>query len=384
MRYNEFEEEITKKNTSRKRRAGGREGQTAFLMLIIGLLTGSFVVTLLLYYTGIRKIDELYKLMSEGTTAQAEASDSTEIKTISVGITDEEVLTDDSRPDEVQEDPEILENEEKRRLNDLKQMLLNGESAVKGIRAAYPDELVGTFAGGGYYFEPINKDLAMNDYTEDYLQIGEDGEYIYQLPNGDRAKLGIDVSKYQGEINWEEVAAANVKFAFIRAGIRGYESGKLVMDENFIENVRDAKANGIEVGVYFFSQAINKAEAYEEAEMVLEALEGEALEYPIALDIEHVKGSRRSDFDKQELTDISLAFIDKVNEAGYRTMIYGNLDTFARMLDISRLEDVDKWFAYYDTDFYFPYQYSIWQYSESGYIPGIEEKVDLNLDMGWQ
>ena len=255
-----------------------------------------------------------------------------------------------------------------------------GKSTVGILRQLYPEQTV-VSAGGRYHFFDFNEKLAPNLYKNDKFQVDEDGIIEY---NDDiiTSKKGIDVSKFQGNIDWSSVKEDGVEYAFIRMGYRGYgSSGKLVTDENFEKNIKGATANGVEVGVYFFSQAINEEEAIEEANYVLEAIEGYDVTYPVVIDIEEVtdKDARTADMTKEQWTKNCIAFCETIKAAGYTPMVYGNLKTFFIMLDMEQITMYDKWFAQYDTSLYFPYEFKIWQYSESGTVSGISTDVDLNV-----
>ena len=167
----------------------------------------------------------------------------------------------------------------------------------------------------------------------------------------------------------------------IRLGLRGYETGKIVSDENFEANIQGALDAGIEVGVYFFTQAVTPAEAREEAEYVLNLIEGYNITYPVAIDVEDLYNERARSYNqsKESRTECAIAFMDAVRTAGYNPAIYGNLHTFTRLVNVEKLGDYDKWFALYDTSIYFPYEISVWQYSDKGRIDGIESDVDLNI-----
>ena len=144
-----------------------------------------------------------------------------------------------------------------------------------------------------------------------------------------------------------------------------------------------ALENGVNVGVYFFTQALNKEEAVEEAEFVLENLKDYDVSYPIVLDVEEIttKNPRTKNMGKQDWTNVCIAFCDRIREAGYVPMIYGNLKTFMLMVDLEQLEEYEKWFAYYRTPLYFPYEFSVWQYSSTGKVNGIDTDVDMNISM---
>lgn len=195
---------------------------------------------------------------------------------------------------------------------------------------------------------------------------------------------GIDVSTYQGNIDWEEVKAAGVDFAIIRCGFRGYVTGSVNEDANFKKNLKEAKAAGVDVGIYFFSQATDTEEALEEAEFCLEAVKGYELEYPIYYDWEVVHDKdgdtpRTAYIQPEDLTANALVFAERIRQEGYTPGIYTNKKTAVWKYDLSRLGGIDIWLAEYsDTPTYF-YDYGMWQYSSKGSVPGIVGNVDMNI-----
>lgn len=268
-------------------------------------------------------------------------------------------------------------------LTELKSSVSSGTATVSVLRRLYPEDVV-VYADGGYNFFPILDTLKKNDYVYDNFTLQENGEIVYT--NDDQTVLslkGIDVSKHQGRINWKKVAGEDISYAFIRAGFRGSSEGKLLEDEYFQDNIEGALANGIDVGIYFYTQAMTVEEAEEEAEFVIDLIKDYDVTYPVVLDLEESTSSsaRTANMTQEEYTKAAIAFCEKIKEAGYTPMIYGNLKTFMIMLDLKQLEDYEKWFAYYDVPVYFPYAFSIWQYSSKGSIKGIEGDVDLNVCM---
>lgn len=265
-------------------------------------------------------------------------------------------------------------------LEQLKGELLEGQSALEALRPLYPDDIV-LISGGKYHFVPIREDMAMHGRVQENLQVLENGRYQYVENDQVVSHMGIDVSKYQGKINWEKVAADGVEFVFLRLGLRGYESGKLVEDETFQANIKGALDHGIKVGVYFFSQAITPEEAIEEANFVLERIAPYQIECPVVFDVERVNSStaRMNALTPQERTDVTIAFLDTIEAAGYQSMFYHNMETALLLLELERLRDYDRWFAYYGEDMYYPYDYGVWQYSEKGRIAGITGDVDMNI-----
>ncbi len=211
-----------------------------------------------------------------------------------------------------------------------------------------------------------------------------DGEFLfYDNPEYDTA-VGIDVSVFQGEIDWEKVKAQGMSFAFVRIGIRGYgEAGSLNEDPMFRQNIEGAKNAGIPVGAYFFSQAINEAEAEEEAEFSLSLLEGISLDLPLVYDAEIISDddARTDNVPINQFTKNALAFCRKVESAGYDAMIYANLTWEVIIYDISQLSDYPLWYAGYNDIPLSPFHFEFWQYTESGRLDGIESSVDLNIWM---
>ena len=265
-------------------------------------------------------------------------------------------------------------------LDKMKELMLTGDGALSMLRYFYPDEIVIADAGK-YHFFPISEELAHHTYDMD--KFIKDSDQVMQYYDNEKwiSHKGIDVSKYQEEIDWEQVATDDVEYAFIRLGIRGYTKGEILEDENFEENIKGALRNDIAVGVYFFTQAVSTEEAEEEAQYVLDALEPYRVDYPVVIDVEAVSNAnaRTKDLTKEERTQYCITFCEKIREAGYTPMIYGNLKTFMLMLDLEQLEDYEKWVAFYDEPLYYPYAFKVWQYTDEGSVAGIEGKVDLNI-----
>lgn len=265
-------------------------------------------------------------------------------------------------------------------LDNLKGSLEDGSSAIAVLKSFYPEYIV-VAANNRYNFVEINDSLAKNEYSIDNLTVDEaTGRYSYS--DGQTvSRFGIDVSSHQGDIDWQAVAADGVEFAFVRAVYRGYGTGKLMVDEKCIENIEGAQAAGIDVGVYVFSQAINQAEVVEEASTVLNLLAGYELQLPIVFDVEKVSDAdaRTHILTVEDRTNLTKTFLNTVEGAGYDTMIYHNTEMGAMLLDLTQLTDYKKWFAGYNQEFYWPYEYDLWQYTESGHVNGIEGSVDLDI-----
>ena len=196
--------------------------------------------------------------------------------------------------------------------------------------------------------------------------------------------LGVDVSEHQGQIDWEAVADTRVRFAMVRMAFRGWGSeGALRADALGYDNLNGARAAGLQVGVYVFSQAISVEEAVEEAQFVLQLLDGQALDLPIVFDWETVSSedARTADMDIDTLNACAQAFCQQIEAAGYEAMVYFNLDLAKRMLHLLDLQEAgyDFWLAMYSQTLNYAYQVRMWQYTSSGTVDGIRGKVDLNL-----
>ena len=232
----------------------------------------------------------------------------------------------------------------------------------------------------GDYEIPILTNVAENNLSAQYFA-HENGRTIYTDP-AVTTRSGIDVSEWQGDIDWDRVAGDGIDFAIIRLGYRGYTEGLLNLDVHFFDNIEGALDSGLDVGVYFFSQAINEQEAIAEAQMCIEYLRNYDINYPVVFDWETVGSSsaRTNNMDGTVLTNCAIAFCETIEDAGYDAMIYANKDLSLRTLDLSRLTEYPFWFAGYTTYPEFYYGFDIWQYSSSGTVAGISELVDLNIE----
>ena len=268
---------------------------------------------------------------------------------------------------------------------EIKTAYTSGTGIVHELRLLFPNDIV-FYSNGKYQFVPISDAVPSRTYDPAGLIQNTSGEMEYQQDGQTVSQKGIDLSRYQGDVDWSLVAADGVDYAMIRVGIRGYGTGEIVLDDTLDANMQGATSNGIEVGAYFFTQATSEAEAIEEANAVIEALAPYNVTYPIAIDVEDVNDSaaRTANLTAKERTDYVIAFCETIEAAGYTPMIYGNLKSYCEMLEMERLNEYQKWFAFYDTYVYFPYEISMWQYTDSGVVNGIEGKVDLNISFPQQ
>ena len=232
------------------------------------------------------------------------------------------------------------------------------------------------------YEAVIDENFPRNIYFQDSF-VWEEDRMTYAGDDRYTWRTGIDVSEHDEDIDWQQVKDAGIDFVFIRAGYRGYSAGSLQQDAYFEKNLREAREAGLDVGVYFFSQAVNEAEALEEADLVLRMLDGQALQMPVVYDPESILNdvARTDDISGDQFTRNALAFCGRIRERGYAPMIYANLVWEAFEFDLARIRDIPIWYADYEPVPQTPYFFTVWQYTDSGTVPGIVGPVDLNLQL---
>ena len=211
------------------------------------------------------------------------------------------------------------------------------------------------------------------DFTADE----DTGEITLTSGNGIK---GIDVSEWQGDIDWQQVKDSGVEFVIIRVGGRGTEKGTLYSDSNAQDYYEGATEAGLKVGAYIFAQSVTEQEAIEEAEFVLEAVKDWDVQIPLVYDWEYVdEKARTADVDSRTLTDMAKAFCNTVQDAGYKPMIYFGRSQSKDLLNLEELVQYPFWLAMYSTIMDYPYKIDMWQYTDEGKVPGIQGNVDMNL-----
>ena len=224
--------------------------------------------------------------------------------------------------------------------------------------------------------EPTLPPPEASPYT--FTDFQYNGRYLTCLAT--ETLLGLDVSAHQEEIDWQAVAAAGFEFVMIRVGYRGYETGLLQADAYAQANYAGAKAAGLKVGAYMFSQAISRKEAMEEARFALEQIRGWELDLPLVYDWERVKAGTRTDgVDARTVTDCALGFCALVEAVGKESMVYFNPHHGKNYFYLHELEQYPFWLAYYTDKMDYPYKFEMWQYTDSGNVPGIEGGADINI-----
>ena len=229
----------------------------------------------------------------------------------------------------------------------------------------------------------LSQPVPANPYSSELFVLDQNG-YLSYL--GGPSFRGVDVSSHQKDIDWSRVAMSGMDFAMIRAGYRGYTVGSLNKDAYFDQNIQGALANGLRVGVYFYSQAVTPAEAEEEARFLLSLIGGYPITYPVVFDWEvpAAEDARTRYVDGATATACARAFCQVVQAAGYIPMTYGSpRKIYNGGLLLDQLQDYPAfWLAHYtpgSTPTTFRYRYDMWQYSSTGYVDGIPGNVDLNI-----
>lgn len=228
----------------------------------------------------------------------------------------------------------------------------------------------------------ISPYLPKNNY--DYTKMEEKAGLKRYMENGKEISyVGADISKQTGSVNFVSMKAAGVDYVMIRIGGRGYSSGQITLDENFKENIEGAIEEGIDIGIYFYSQAITQDEAIEEVNFVVQNLEPYRahVKYPIAFDMEFVANdeARIDGLSREDRTNIAVSFLEGVKAAGYVPMLYGDKEWLLKEVDLAKLQDYDVWLTQESDIPDYPYQYAMWQYSTKGVLNGVKGDANLNI-----
>ncbi len=228
---------------------------------------------------------------------------------------------------------------------------------------------------------PIESNLIQNTYLWNNLK--KDGSFMSYEDDTYTSLQGVDVSSHQEWIDWEKVKNAGIDFAYLRVGYRGWQTGEIHKDAYFDYNIQACQKYGIKVGVYFFSQATSVEEAREEAEFTLQQIKSYTIDLPVCFDIEQAgEGEGRVDNLSQEVwTQNAVTFLHIIQNAGYQTMNYNSTNLFDKYFLLEYMQEFDTWIAQYDVDYpTYPYTFSIWQYTDSGTVDGIDgNSTDMDI-----
>lgn len=242
--------------------------------------------------------------------------------------------------------------------------------------------LIGIICVLFFVFSKESKSNYVSDDVERFLRRIELRDmFIYnniQVREVKKQVKGIDVSSFQGDINWEKVKNSNVDFVMIRCGFRGLVNSKIIEDSKFRYNISEANRLDIPVGVYFYSTAINKVEAIEEASFVLNLIKKYKITYPVVYDFETFNQNRAKDVSDEQINDNAVSFLNYIEKHGYIGMIYSNLKDLNNHWDLNKFDKYKIWYAQYIDKSTYEGRYDMWQYADNGKIDGITGKVDLN------
>lgn len=225
----------------------------------------------------------------------------------------------------------------------------------------------------------LDEEIPSNPYDFEKL-INDENGYLSYADNNYKSFLVIDVSDHNGKIDWKKVKDSGVQGAMIRVGYRGWGTAEIVEDERFQSNLAGAKSQGINVGVYFYSQATTPEEAIEEAEFVMDKIWGRGIKLPVAFDMEPFMGQERfAEHSTAQKTEMADAFLKVVEKFGYEGILYGNPTWLSNDVDMKKLAKYSIWLAHYNTYTDWPYEFRMWQFTSEGRVNGISGDVDLNL-----
>lgn len=229
----------------------------------------------------------------------------------------------------------------------------------------------------------IEPDIEMHEYDLSAFR-WEENRMTYVGDEDFTYRQGLDVCHHHETIDWKKVKAAGFDFVFIRLGYRGYgQEGVIRLDREFEENIKNAGEEGFDIGVYFYAQAVNEEEAREEAEFVLENLEGHELQLPVVYDPENVLDAeaRTDDVTGEQFTKNAVVFCETIKAAGYQPAIYCNMLWQAYKLDLAQFSEYPIWYADYEPQPQTPYRFEFWQYTNTATVDGIEGPVDLDIQL---
>jgi len=227
---------------------------------------------------------------------------------------------------------------------------------------------------------PVNPFITRNNYDPLGFILRRDrmGYFEFDKPV---SYLGIDISRQNGRVDFNQIKNAGIDFVMLRVGARGYETGQITIDEDFDTNLTAAIDSGLNVGVYFFSQAINETEATEEAILVIEKLAARKITYPVVFHMDFIAfdSSRIDGLSRAQKTEITTTFCNYISGAGYTPMIYGNKEWLIEQIDLTKLMDYDIWLSQPRDLPDYPYKFQIWQYSFTGSVLGVLGHVNMNI-----
>lgn len=278
-------------------------------------------------------------------------------ETISIKTFEQEFTVGEANVEEEEQEEEIVKED--------------GNVTYKGITVEVPEVVVASMN------DSQDKEKQVSDSSASNGSVVTVQEAVELYENSGNS-LGIDVSKWQGTINWSEVKKSGIEFAMIRIGYRGSTSGNIFMDPKFKSNVAGATSNGIKVGLYFFSMAKDEAEAIQEAAWTVDIAKNYKITYPIAYDFESWGYDRMAGISNEQIQKNALAFLGYVKASGYSGMMYGSKNALNSRFSMSSFSQYKVWLAHYTESTNYKGRYNMWQYTDKGSVPGISGYVDMN------
>lgn len=371
--------------------SGGGMGSSVIYMIVGVVLFASVVLVLVMQSNKSSKGGSAYfqKVQEEKAQQEAQALEEEETEQTQTKLRAEDLDFWDMYPVEEEESAEKQEAEETPKSSyEEKAEKDRQEQEEKAEQKAQEDPSLDgkhtlvTNRDGSQEWVLINSYLKKNTY--DFTRLEEKNGLKKYVDGGKTLSyLGADLSKYNGDVNFASMKAAGVDYVMIRVGSRGYNTGKITLDEKFNDYIKGASEAGLQIGVYFASQAISQEEASQEADFVLQNLAPyqASITYPVAFDMEFAANdeARIDGLRTADRTAIATTFLDKIKNAGYIPMVYGNKEWLIKEVDMTGLQQYDVWLSQEDEAPDYPYQFTMWQYTTDGVLNGVPGDVGLDI-----
>lgn len=371
--------------------SGGGMGPSVIYMIVGVVLFASVVLVLVMQSNKSSKGGSAYfqKVQEEKAQQEAQALEEEETEQTQTKLRAEDLDFWDMYPVEEEESAEKQEAEETPKSSyEEKAEKDRQEQEEKAEQKAQEDPSLDgkhtlvTNRDGSQEWVLINSYLKKNTY--DFTRLEEKNGLKKYVDGGKTLSyLGADLSKYNGDVNFASMKAAGVDYVMIRVGSRGYNTGKITLDEKFNDYIKGASEAGLQIGVYFASQAISQEEASQEADFVLQNLAPyqASITYPVAFDMEFAANdeARIDGLRTADRTAIATAFLDKIKNVGYIPMVYGNKEWLIKEVDMTGLQQYDVWLSQEEEAPDYPYQFTMWQYTTDGVLNGVPGDVGLDI-----
>lgn len=371
--------------------SGGGMGPSVIYMIVGVVLFASIVLVLVMQSNKSSKGGSAYfqKVQEEKAQQEAQALEEEETEQTQTKLRAEDLDFWDMYPVEEEESAEKQETEEtpkstyeEKAEKDRQEQEEKAEQKAQEDPSLDGKHTLVTNRDGSQEWVLINSYLKKNTY--DFTRLEEKNGLKKYVDGGKTLSyLGADLSKYNGDVNFASMKAAGVDYVMIRVGSRGYNTGKITLDEKFNDYIKAASEAGLQIGVYFASQAISQEEASQEADFVLQNLAPyqASITYPVAFDMEFAANdeARIDGLRTADRTAIATTFLDKIKNAGYIPMVYGNKEWLIKEVDMTGLQQYDVWLSQEEEAPDYPYQFTMWQYTTDGVLNGVPGDVGLDI-----